>query len=78
MTKFKLLDSNEVVTVETYYQILFSHSTFRVGELTEALMQELSSFVTVDYEGKQKERLEKVWFEQGTGCEMLRIGAKGW
>lgn len=78
MTKFKLVDSNEVVTVETSYQIVLSHSTFRVGELTEALMQELSNLVTADYGGKQKERLEKVWFEQDTGCEMLRIGAKGW
>lgn len=31
-----------------------------------------------DYEGKQKERLQKGWFEEGTDCEILRLGAKGW
>mgnify|MGYP000518823907 CR=1 FL=1 len=76
--QFKLLGSNEVVTVENYHQIVISHSTFRVGELTEALMQDLSSFVTADYGGKQKECLEKGWFEDSINCEILRLGGKNW
>jgi len=74
----KLLESNEVVTVKNYYQIAILHSTFRVGELTEALMQDLSIFVTADYEGKQKECLKKGWFEEGIDCEVLKLGAKDW
>lgn len=75
---FKLLGSDEVVTVESYDQIVISHSTFRVGELTEALMEDLSSFVTADYEGEQKECLEEGWFENGINCEVLRLGVKSW
>ena len=76
--QFKLLDSNEVVTVDSYYQIVISHSTFRVGEFTEALKQDLRSFVTANYSGKQEQHLQKGWFEEGTGCEILRLGAKDW
>lgn len=76
--QFKLLGSNEVVTIESYHQIVISHSTFRVGELTEALMQDLSSFVTAYYEGKQKECLEKGWFKDGINCEILRLDGKSW
>lgn len=75
---FKLLGSDEVVTIESYHQIVISHSTFRVGELTEALMEDLSSFVTAHYEGKQKECLETGWFEDGINCEVLRLGVKSW
>jgi len=74
----KLLELNEVVTVENYYQIVILHSTFRVSELTEALMQDLSSFGTAYYECKQKECLKKVWFEEGIDCEILKLGAKDW
>ncbi len=76
--QFKLLNSNEVVTVDRYYQVVISHSTFRVAEFTEALMQDLRSFVTANYARKQEQELQKGWFEEGTDCEILRLGAKNW
>ncbi len=71
--RFESLESGEVVSIQQDKQVLIGHSTFRVGELNEAIKKQLAS--TIDGWSEEK----SAWFEQkGIDCEALRFGSTGW
>ncbi len=70
---FEPLESGEVISVPADTQILIGHSTFRVGELNEAIKQQLASAI----DGWKEEKSQ--WFSSaGIDCEALRFGSNGW
>ena len=70
---FEPLESGEVISVPADTQILIGHSTFRVGELNDAIKQQLASAI----DGWKEEKSQ--WFSQaGIDCEALRFGSNGW
>ena len=70
---FEPLDSGEVISVKADTQILIGHSTFRVGELNDAIKHQLATAI----EGWKEEKSH--WFSQaGIECEALRFGSNGW
>lgn len=74
--KFKILQSTEVVTVESINKIVMSHCTFRVGELLEALIVRCKNDVLSNAAGKYRDSLES-WFNKGIDCEVMSL-SKGW
>jgi KGK domain len=71
--RFESLESGEVVSIQHDKQVLIGHSTFRVGELNEAIKHQLES--TIDGWSEDK----SAWFDpKGIDCEALRFGSAGW
>jgi hypothetical protein len=71
--RFESLESGEVISVQHDTQVLGGHRTFRVGELSEAIESQLKKAI----ENWSEEN--NGWFTpQGTECEALRFGSKGW
>jgi KGK domain len=71
--RFESLESGEVVSIQHDKQVLIGHSTFRVGELNEAIKKQLES--TIDGWSEDK----SAWFDpNGIECEALRFGSAGW
>jgi KGK domain len=71
--RFESLESGEVVSIQHDKQVLIGHSTFRVGELNEAIKKQLES--TIDGWSEDK----SAWFDpKGIDCEALRFGSAGW
>jgi hypothetical protein len=71
--RFESLESGEVVSIQHDKQVLIGHSTFRVGELNDAIKQQLES--TIDGWSEDK----SAWFDpNGIDCEALRFGSAGW
>ncbi len=71
--RFESLESGEVVSIQHDKQVLIGHSTFRVGELNDAIKKQLESAI----DGWNEEK--SAWFDQkGIECEALRFGSAGW
>lgn len=71
--RFESLESGEVISVQHDTQVLGGHRTFRVGELSEAIESHLKKAI----ENWNEEH--NGWFKpQGSECEALRFGSKGW
>jgi KGK domain len=71
--RFESLESGEVVSIQHDKQVLIGHSTFRVGELNDAIKKQLES--TIDGWSEDK----SAWFDpNGIDCEALRFGSTGW
>jgi KGK domain len=71
--RFESLESGEVISVKNSTQVLTGHSTFRVGELSDALVGHLAQAIAEWNEEKN------AWFsDQGIDCEALRFGSNGW
>jgi KGK domain len=71
--RFESLESGEVVSIQHDKQVLIGHSTFRVGELNDAIKKQLES--TIDGWSEDK----SAWFDpKGIDCEALRFGSAGW
>jgi hypothetical protein len=71
--RFESLESGEVVSIQHDKQVLIGHSTFRVGELNDAIKKQLES--TIDGWSEDK----SAWFDpNGIDCEALRFGSAGW
>jgi KGK domain len=71
--RFESLESGEVVSIQHDKQVLIGHSTFRVGELNDAIKKQLEN--TIDGWSEDK----SAWFDpKGIDCEALRFGSAGW
>jgi KGK domain len=71
--RFESLESGEVISVHHDIQVLNGHRTFRVGELSTAIESHLKK--AIDNWNEENNG----WFTpQGTECEALRFGSKGW
>ncbi|MGB7444859.1 MAG: KGK domain-containing protein [Coleofasciculaceae cyanobacterium] len=70
---FEPLANGEVLSVAESSLILIGHRTFRVGELAEAIRNQLEYGIAGWSEDKNS------WFsEEGIPCEVLRFTAQGW
>jgi KGK domain len=71
--RFESLESGEVVSIQHDKQVLIGHSTFRVGELNDAIKKQLENTI----EGWSEDK--SAWFDpKGIDCEALRFGSAGW
>ena len=71
--RFESLESGEVISIQQDAQVLIGHSTFRVGELNDAIKKQLEGGTEGWNEAKS------AWFStQGIDCEALRFGSNGW
>jgi len=72
--QFEPLSTGEVLSVSESSQIAIGHSTFRVGELADALRAQLLEQKI----GGLTKSTENWFTEEGVPCEALRFGADGW
>ncbi len=71
--RFESLESGEVISVQQDTPVLIGQRTFRVGELNDAIKQQLANAI----EGWSEEK--SAWFSpNGIQCEALRFGANDW
>jgi pilus assembly protein FimV len=70
---FEPLESGEVVSVEHDAQVLSGHRTFRVGELNDAIKNQLENAIA----GWNDEQ-NNLFSPSGIDCEALRFGSSGW
>ncbi|MBD1924658.1 hypothetical protein H6F77_26890 [Microcoleus sp. FACHB-831] len=73
--KFEPLAKGEVLSVEEDSQILIGHRTFRVGEFSKSMRDQLEYGL-----GKVKwtEETEGWFSDNGINCEVLKFGSDGW
>lgn len=70
---FKPLDNGEVLSISESALIYIGHTTFRVGEFSEAVRSQLEQNTQGWNEGKNS------WFtDAGVDCEVLRFTSGGW
>lgn len=70
---FKPLDNGEVLSISESALIYIGHTTFRVGEFSEAVRSQLEHNTEGWNEGKNS------WFtDTGVDCEVLRFTSGGW
>jgi len=72
--QFEPLSEGEVLSVNDSAKFLIGHGTFRVGELADALRQQLLEKSI----GGLTDTTQDWFTEDGIQCEALRFGATGW
>lgn len=66
--RFEHLDRDEVISIDESDQLFISHTTFKVGELVDAIQTKI-----IGQYGKNP-----AWMNEGVEAEILKFGAKGW
>jgi hypothetical protein len=66
--RFEHLDRDEVISIDKSDTSLISHNTFKVGDLIDAILAKLTSYLNHN----------SSWVDEGVDAEVLKFGAKGW